>query len=86
MLFEDKKRYESNNIKYVCTNEEKTEDDKDEFYEKIKKVYNTRIIIGDVNAKIGRELMYKHITGGGSKHQVNNNNEKRLIEFAKENN
>lgn len=70
--------------------EEKTEETKDEFYEILEETYsklsrnNIKMIIGDANAKIGRENMYIQITGGESKHLHSNDNGKRLIEFAEE--
>ncbi len=41
--------------------------------------------MGDPNAKVGKEGIYKHITGGESKHQESNDISKILIEFAEGN-
>lgn len=46
--------------------------------------YDIKIIVGDMNAKIGREEMYRKITGGKSRHIDSNENGKLLIEFASE--
>lgn len=72
--------------------EEKEEEQKDTFYEELENVLdklprnNIQIVIGDVNAKIGKEDMFKSITGGESKHQESNDNGLRLINFAIERN
>ncbi|KAK9670998.1 hypothetical protein QE152_g41042 [Popillia japonica] len=39
-------------------------------------------VIGDANAKIGREDIYRGVTGAESKHQYTNDNGLRLINFA----
>lgn len=50
--------------------EEKIEDEKEEFYEKFKKLYdnfsnhNVRVVFADMNTTIGRDDKYKDITGG----------------------
>ncbi|KAJ3654979.1 hypothetical protein Zmor_014128 [Zophobas morio] len=44
------------------------------------------IIMGDANAKVGREEIYKEIVGKHSKHEESNNNGLRLIELAIERN
>lgn len=47
--------------------------------------YDTKIILGDCNAKIGNEAIYKSVTEGKSKHECTNQNGKCIIEFAREN-
>lgn len=72
--------------------EEKTEEEKDVFYEKVEDVigkipnYDVKIILGDFNAKVGREEIFKNVTGGCSKHKDSNQNGQKLIRFAEENN
>jgi hypothetical protein len=43
---------------------------------------DVKIILGDFNAKVGREELYKPIIGEHSKHNVSNNNGVRVIDFA----
>ncbi|KAJ0171123.1 hypothetical protein K1T71_013322 [Dendrolimus kikuchii] len=62
--------------------------DKDEFYDQLELVYDqipnydVKIILGDCNAKVGREEIYKPTIGMHSKHNVSNDNGTRLISFA----
>lgn len=71
--------------------EEKDIELKQSFYEDLQSVvnslprYDIKIIIGDYNAKIGREEIYKNVTGGKSKHEYSNENGRCIIEFAREN-
>lgn len=41
-----------------------------------------KLVIGDFNAKIGREPIYKDIIGRHSLHLESNDNEARAIDFA----
>lgn len=44
-----------------------------------------KIVLGDANAKIGKEyLQYKPIIGNFSKDEITNDNGKLLIDFTKE--
>lgn len=65
---------------------------KSEFYdevtaqlERIPK-FDVKMVIGDMNSKIGREERFKHITGGKSLHPETNENGKMVIDFAEQNN
>ena len=64
--------------------EEKSDESKDSFYEELKQVfdhflkYHTKILLGDLNAKVGRENIFKQTTG----HQDSNDNGFRLVNFA----
>jgi hypothetical protein len=68
--------------------EEKSEEVKDSFYEELEDVfdqfpkYYMKILLGDFNAKLGREDTFKPIIGQESLHQVSNENGVRLVNFA----
>lgn len=52
-------------------------------YEKIPK-YDLKMVLGDANAKIGKEAIYQPTIGKHSKHTETNENGQLLIDFAKE--
>ncbi|XP_008184296.1 craniofacial development protein 2-like [Acyrthosiphon pisum] len=64
------------------------EETKDTFYEQLEHTYDsipryyTKIIVGDLNARVGREEEYKQTAGSYSLHENSNNNGVRLINFA----
>lgn len=64
---------------------------RDVFYDELEKVYNdlprhcVRIIVSDLNAQVGREMMYKPKIGNESVHDRSNGNGTRLVEFANAN-
>jgi hypothetical protein len=68
--------------------EDKTADMKDSFYEELKSVfnkfpnYNMKILLGDCNAKVGRENIFKTEIGTESLHEVSNDNGVRVVNFA----
>ena len=79
------------NITLICvhTPTEETEVEvKDRFYEELENVYDgaagqdVKMLLGDMIAKIGREKMYKPVTGQESIHKESNNNGESLIDFA----
>ena len=65
---------------------------KDEFYEKLQEIYNRspardiKIILGDLNAKVGREVIYRPAIGMHSLHENSHDNGCRLIDLAVSNN
>jgi hypothetical protein len=67
------------NVHAPC--EDKGDDVKDSFYEELGLVfflqfprYDVKILLGDFNAKIGRESIYKPTTGNESLHEISNDN------------
>ena len=72
--------------------EEANEDDKEEFYEILEQQYRTahrhdvKIILGDFNAKLGKEDHLRAVIGTHSLHDNTNDNGSRLAEFAVANN
>lgn len=73
--------------------EEKIEDEKDQYYEELTAVVESIprqaiiiIILGDANANVGREDIYRGVTGGESKHKDSNENGLKLISWAIERN
>ena len=72
--------------------EDKDEDMKDDFYEKLQRIYDRspardiKIILGDLNAKVGREIIYRPTIGMHSLHETSNENGCRLIDLAVSNN
>ncbi|XP_038221620.1 craniofacial development protein 2-like, partial [Zerene cesonia] len=61
---------------------------KDDFYEELDQVYDdipeydAKILLGDLNAKIGREEAFMPTIGKHSKHEKSNDNGIRIISFA----
>jgi hypothetical protein len=79
------------NYSLICVRapmEGKDDDEKDNFYEDLDQIYeecpkrDVKIIIGDLNAKIGQEEMYLPIIGKYILHILSNHNGIRLINFA----
>ena len=68
--------------------EDKSVDSKERFYEKLEQVFNNfsedhiKILLGDFNAKVGRENIFKPTTGNESLHQVSNDNGVRIVNSA----
>ena len=68
--------------------EEKSDDSKDMFYEELQQVLDNfpkchmKILLGDFNAKVGRENIFKPAVGNESRHQNSNDNDVRIVNFA----
>jgi len=68
--------------------EEKSDEAKDSFYEELEQVfdqfpkYHMKVSLGDFNAKVGRENIFKPTIGQESLHQDKNDNGVRLVNFA----
>jgi hypothetical protein len=70
------------------TCEEKSDDSKDSFNEKLEKVFyhfpkcHTKTVLGDFNAKVGQENIFKLTNGNESLHQDSNDYGVRRVNFA----
>jgi exonuclease III len=68
--------------------EDKTDDVKDSFYEELERVfdkfpkYHMKILLGDFNAKVGREDIFKPTIRNESLHKISNDNGVKLVNFA----
>jgi hypothetical protein len=68
--------------------EDKGDEEKDSFFEELGRVfdqfprYDTKIILGDSNAKVGRENIFKPTIGNESLHEISNVNGVRVLNFA----
>jgi len=79
------------NVSLICVHaptEDKSDDTKDDFYELLDRTYNQcpsydiKIVLGDFNAKLGKENTFDSIVGNHSLHKDTSSNGLRLIEFA----
>ena len=67
---------------------DKTKEIKEEFYNLVEQNINQiarldiQIILGDFNAKVGKESIYKPTTGNESSHNETNNKGRKMIQFA----
>jgi exonuclease III len=68
--------------------EDTTDDVKDSFYEELERVfdkfrkYRMKILLGDFNAKVGREDIFKPTIGNEILHEISNDNGVRIVNFA----
>ena len=68
--------------------EDKSDTEKDAFYDGLRNLYDAcpkhdvKLIIGDLNAQIGKEAIYNPTIGKEAYHQESNENGKRLIHLA----
>jgi hypothetical protein len=68
--------------------EEKRDNSNDSFYGELEQVfdhfpkYHMKILLGDFNAKLGREDTFKPTIGNESLHKVSNDNGVRAVNFA----
>jgi hypothetical protein len=74
------------NVHAPC--DDTSDDIKDSFYEDIGRVfdqfprYDMKILLGDFNAKVGREDIIKLTIGNESAHEISNDNGIRAVNFA----
>jgi hypothetical protein len=71
----------------VIRNDSYDDDTKDIFYEELECVFNKfpkyhKMLLGDFNAKVGREHIFKSTVANESLHEISNNNEVRPVNFA----
>jgi len=70
------------------TSEEKSDDSNDSSYEKLGQVFEhypqwqMKILLGDFNAKVGREIFFKLTIGNKILHQDSSDNDVRIINIA----
>lgn len=75
-------------INVYAPHNERSDEDKDNFYSQLDDIYaqcpqrDIKIIIGDLNAKVGREEIFRPTIGKFSMHMDTNENGLRLISFA----
>jgi hypothetical protein len=68
--------------------EGKDDDIKDSYYEELEQVfdqfprYHMKILVGDFNAKLGREDIFKPIIGNESLYEASNDNGVRVVNFV----
>jgi hypothetical protein len=68
--------------------EDESDDVKERFYEEIARVfdqfprYNMKILLGNFDAKVGREDTFKPTIGNESSHEISNDNGIRVVNFA----
>jgi hypothetical protein len=72
----------------ACPVEDKDDVIRDSFYEEVEQVfdqfprYHMEILLGDFNAKVGREDIFKPIIGNESLHETSNDNRVQIVNLA----
>ena len=75
-------------LKVRAPSEEKSDNSKDSFYEELEKALHhfpkdhMKILLGDFNAKLGRQDSFKPTTGNDSLHQDSNEKDVRTVNFG----
>jgi hypothetical protein len=68
--------------------EDKTDDVKNSFYKELERVfdkfpkYHMKILLGNFNAKVGKEDIFKPTIGNENLHEISNDNGVRIVNFA----
>jgi len=84
-----------NNMTMINTyapTEDKVDAEKEKFYEDLQTVIDrtpksdTILVLGDVNAKLGKEDVYRGVSGKHTLHEISNRNGEMLLELALGNN
>ena len=79
-------------INVYAKTEDNTEETKEQFYNNLQYLLDrtpksdTIIVLDDVNAQLGKEWLYKEVTGHHTLHEETNRNGELLCEFAYANN
>jgi len=79
-------------ISIYAPTEDKTEAEKEKFYDDLQTIFDrtpksdTVIVLGDANAKLGKEDVYNEVSGKYTLHKLSNSNGEMLLEFALGNN
>jgi len=79
-------------LNVYASSEEKSNDSKDSFYEELEQVfdhfpkYDMKILLGDFNASLEREDIFKQAVGNESLHQDSDDNGVRIVIFTTSNN
>jgi hypothetical protein len=74
-------------IRSLTTNDSE-EEARDQFYEQLERTYaacpshNVKLVMGDANAKVGRESVHRPTIDQHSLHESKNENGLRLVDFA----
>ncbi|XP_055632406.1 craniofacial development protein 2-like [Toxorhynchites rutilus septentrionalis] len=75
-------------INVHCPHEGRPDDEKEAFYAQLEAIYDScsprdiKIVIGDMNAQVGREAMYRPVIGPCRLHTDTNDNGQRCFNFA----
>jgi exonuclease III len=75
-------------LNVLAPTEDKCDDTKDSFYEELEGVFNQflnyhmKIVLGDFNAKVGREDIFKPTIENESLHETSNDNGVKVVNFA----
>ena len=79
-------------INMYAPTEDKTDAEKEKFYDDLQTIIDrtlksdTVIVLGDANAKLGKEDLYTEVSGKHTLHELSNSNGEVLLEFALGNN
>jgi len=79
-------------INIYAPTEDKADTEKENFYEELQQIIyqtpksDTTLVLGDANAKIGKEDIYNEVSGKHTLHEYSNTNGEMLLEFAIGNN
>ena len=79
------------NLTIICAHapiEDADDEEKELFYDQLQRTYNkiasndVKMVMGDMNAKLGREMIFRPYLGKHSLHEDCNENGLKLVDFA----